>query len=320
MRVSAAILAAAVLTLLSGAARAESLPPQLKVGTMIEGDVIRLGDIWDNAGDKAATAVASAPQPGRRVTLDARWLAAVAAAHHLDWRPATLFDKTMVERAAQTVDTASIETELREALALEGAPAGSQIEIANRNALHVVVPVGTPATIGVRDVMWDPRMNRFSATVEIPAGSVAATRVKVAGRLYATTRIPVLTHTINRGDVISERDIQWVDVRDDQVRRDIAVDARQLVGLEPRFPLRANTPVRLNDVQRPVAVSKGQSVTMVMKNRFMTLTAQGRAIEDGGVGDVIRLTNVQTKQTVEGRVDGPGMVTVTPGGTRALAN
>jgi len=312
---------AAALSFGAAAAWAEEpLPVQLKTSVSLEGDVIRLGDLWDNIGDKAATPLANAPQPGKRITLEPRWLAAVAQSYGINWHPASAFEHSVVERVGQTVDHRVIETELREALRLEGAPANASIEIANRAALQIVVPTTIVPTVGVRDLVYDPRMNRFSAVVEVPAGAANATRVKIGGNIFASARIPVLSHAMTRGDTITEQDIEWVDVREEVVRRDIVTNLRQMVGQEPRYPLRAGAPVRMVELQKPVVVAKNAPVTMTIRTRFMTLSALGSAVDDGSIGDIIRVTNTHSKQVVEARVDGPGEVSVTPTDMHALAN
>ncbi|KIM00704.1 Flagellar basal-body P-ring formation protein FlgA [Paramagnetospirillum magnetotacticum MS-1] len=303
-----------------GTANAAELPPQLKPNAVLTGDAITLGDIWENIGDKAGTPLANAPAPGKRITLETRWLMAVAQSYGIDWRPASAFERTVVERAGQSVDIRTIETELKEALSMEGAPAGATIEISNRQQLHIVIPANASPTVAIKDLSYDPRMNRFQAVVESPAGAPNSVRFKVMGSVYASARIPVLAHAMGRGEVIAEADIQWVEVREEVVRRDIVSNPRMLIGQEPRYQLRAGVPVRTNEVQKPLAVGKNSSVTIVLRSKFMTLTAQGRAMEDGSVGDVIRVTNVQSKQTVDARIEGPGQVSVMSGGMRALAH
>jgi flagella basal body P-ring formation protein FlgA len=295
-----------------------ALPAQLRPAVMIEGDVIHLGDIWENLGTKGDTALANAPQPGKRIVLETRWLAAVAHAYGIDWRPASTFERTVVERAGRTLDVRAVERELREALVLEGAPQGAGIEIANRTALSLPLPITTDPTVGIRDLVYDARMNRFTATIEVPAGAPGATRLKVSGSIYSSIRLPVLARPLGRGDVISERDIEWIEVRDQLAQRDVITNPRHLIGLEPRQALRAGAPVRTADLQKPVSVAKNSAVTMVVRTAFMTLTAQGRAVENGSLGDVIRVTNLQSKQVVDARVDGPGQVSVIPAGQRAL--
>lgn len=313
------LLIAAFLTLSALPAWAAELPVALREIALVKGDVVRLGDLWDNLGPKAEVVIANAPLPGKRVTADARWLAAVAQAHSLSWQPANAFERIVIERQASRVDPKVVEQELREALALEGVPGNFEMDVGNRGALEIVVPGDADQAVAVRDVNWDPRTHRFTATIEVPAGAPDAVRSRINGRVFPTTRIPVLARAVNRGDVIREADIQWVEVREDQVRRDSVVDPAAIIGMEPRFTIRAGLPVRGSDLQRPLLVTRNAPVTIALKTPFMTLTTQGRAVEDGGKGDLIRVTNLTTKRVVEATVTGPGIVSVA-GSPRLLAN
>ena len=314
------LLFAALLLLTPQIVLAASLPPQLRSATTVEGEAIHLGDLWENLDEKAGTAIVAAPQPGKHITLDARWLAAVAQTNGIDWRPASNFDRIVVTRGGQVVDATAIESELREALDMEGLPKGSGFEITNRASLGVTIPTGVQANVAVREMALDLRTQRFSAIVEVPAGSPSAVRLKVAGRIFVMSRLPVLTRAVNRGDVIGEKDVEWIEVREENVRRDIAIDPRELIGMEPRFQVKAGVPVRISELQRPLMVTRNSTVTMVLRTPYMTLTAQARAIDDGGRGDIVKVTNLQTKQIVEAKVEGPGTVSVSAGGPRILSN
>lgn len=315
------LLFAAMFALVSASAFAGALPVTLKPAAIIEADTVKLGDLWDNLGDKADTIIANAPQPGKRITADARWLVAVAQNYGVVWQPASNFDRIVIERAGQIVELKLIETEIKEALGMEGVPAPFDFEIANRSALNITIPSsGGPAGVAVRDVVWDSRTSRFTATIEVPAGSPTATRQRVNGRVFTVSRIPVLNRAISRGEIIGEHDVEWIDARAENVRRDMVTDPRQLIGQEPRFQLRQGAPVRLAEVQRPVLVGRNSMVTMTLKTPYMSLATQGRATEEGGKGDIIHVTNLQTKRVVEAIVDGPGTVTVAQAGGRALAN
>ena len=292
------------------AALADSLPMQLKTGATVTQDVIRVGDLWENAGDKANLAIAQAPQPGKRVTLDNRWLVNLANNNGLEWRSSSQFERIVVERGGQSIDLNLVETELREALTLEGMPKGSTFEISNRQSLSLIIPMDAEPTIAIKDLSIDARTQRFTATVETPAGSPSALRVKVSGRTFNTTRLPVLGRAMNRGETIGEQDIIWTEVRDDNLRQDLVIDPKKIIGMEPRLLLKALSPLRIADLQRPMAVSRNGLVTMTLQTPFMTLITQGKAMEDAGVGDIVRVTNLQTKQIVEARVQGPGSVMV----------
>lgn len=291
----------------------------LRPNAVVDGDVVKLGDLFDNVGTKADVAIARAPAPGRRATLDADWLQRVANMNGIDWRPQNAFEQSVVERSGVTVTHDQIEAELLTALAGQGVAGDSQIELANR-ATQVVVPVGVPLQIGVRDLFYDNHYKRFTATVEVPANSPSATRIRVTGRVFQTVDVPVLSRQVSRGDVIAARDISWAKMREDTIRRDIAIDPSQIVGMTPRQLVRSGQMISTSDLQKPVAVARGALVTMVLKNGSMSLSAQGHAVEQGSVGDVIRVTNSHSNLTVEGRIEGPNMVSVSLNGATALAN
>lgn len=291
----------------------------LRPNIVVDGEVLKLGDIFDNAGAKADVAVARAPAPGRRATLDADWLQRVAMMNGLDWRAQNAFEQSVVERAGVTVTHDQIEAELLSALAGQGVAGDCQIELANRGA-QMVVPIGVELKIGVRDLFYDERYKRFTATVEVPANSPSASRMRVTGRVFQTIDIPVLNRQVTRGEVISQRDITWTKMREDVVRRDVAIDPSQIVGMTPRQTVRGGQMVSTADLQKPIAIARGALVTMVLKYGAMSLSTQGHAVEQGSVGDLIRVTNSHSNLTVEGRIEGPNVVSVSLNGATALAN
>ncbi|MTJ82614.1 MAG: flagellar basal body P-ring formation protein FlgA [Telmatospirillum sp.] len=291
----------------------------LRNNVVVDGDILKLGDLFDNVGSKADTAIARSPAPGRRAILDAEWLQRVAVTNRIDWQPQNAFEQSVVERSGVTISHDQIEMEILAALADQGVPADAQIELANRTAT-LVVPVGANAQIGVRDVLYDQRYKRFTVTVEAPVNSPSATRIRLAGRVFQTTEVPVLSHPVNRGDVITKQDITWNRVREDNVRRDVITDASQMIGYTPRQMLRPGQMVSTADIQKPLAVLRGALVTMVLKSGTMSLSTQGHAVEQGSVGDVIRVTNSHSNLTVEGRIEGTNLVSVSMNGATALAN
>jgi len=143
-----------------------------------------------------------------------------------------------------------------------------------------------------------------------PAGDLSAKRVRVSGRLFKTMEIPVPSRRVLAGEVISRQDIKWIRVRASRLHTDIIVEEVDLVGKSPRRGLKAGYPVRSSTVRRPVLVPKGSLVTMILRAPKMLLTAQGKALQDGADGDVIRITNLQSDKIVEAEVIAAGQVAV----------
>jgi flagella basal body P-ring formation protein FlgA len=124
--------------------------------------------------------------------------------------------------------------------------------------------------------------------------------------------VPVLAERKLPGEIIRDADIRIEQMRLGMLPRDAISDESQLIGLEAKRGLVAGKAIRQVDLQRPVLVNKGSLVTIVLRRGAMLLTARGKALDAGGAGDTIRVTNTASKSTVEGVVTGAGTVTVEP--------
>ena len=120
--------------------------------------------------------------------------------------------------------------------------------------------------------------------------------------------MPVLARSIRRGETIRARDLDFVKQRRKSIGRNTIIDISQIVGKTPRRYLQTGKPMRMTDLRMPILVAKGKLVTLILKNQHIQITAQGRALEDGAKGDVVRVANTRSRQTVQGVVVGPNLV------------
>jgi len=299
-------------------AAAEAL---LRHRVIVEGPMVTLGDLFDNVGEKAQVAVMRAPAPGQRVGVDGDWLSHVAMINGVSWHPHGLFEEASIERSGIAISQERVLSSLHDALAQKGASGEFEVEIDGRQQ-QMVVPVGSPAEMTVRDLYYNRQDQRFTATVAVPQDGVEAARMIVSGRLVQTVQIPVLSRDVTHGDVITASDISYVSMRETDLRTNLVRDPDQIVGMTPKQQtLRAGQTVLATALQRPLAVARGAIVTMALTYGGMSLSAQGRAIDQGALGEVIRVSNTHSNVTVEGTIDGPNHVRVTlGGGPVALAN
>lgn len=301
----------------AAAPAAEAAPVTLRQSVTVSGGMVRLGDLFVPAGDKAEAAVAYAPAPGKRAIFDARWLYRVARAYGLNWRPLGIHEKAVVVRESIVIGRREIADHILAALVDKGVDADMQVELSNR-MLRIHVPGDSTATVAVEDVAYDPRTRRFIAIVVAPADDPAARRIRVTGRVHRVIDVPVLTRRVLAGEVIRERDVKWIAMRGDRLQRDTIQDPGALIGKSPRRGLRAGVPVRVSDVRLPVLVPRRSLVTITYRVRSMTLTARGRALEDGGAGDTVRVANIQSNTVVQAVVTGVNRVSVQPAGPIAM--
>ena len=122
--------------------------------------------------------------------------------------------------------------------------------------------------------------------------------------------MPVLARSIRRGETIRTRDLEFVKKRRKSIGRNTIIDVDQIVGKTPRRYLQTGKPMRMTDLRMPVLVAKGKLVTLTLKNQHMLITAQGKALEDGAKGEVVRVTNTRSRQTVQGVVMGHNRVAI----------
>jgi len=122
------------------------------------------------------------------------------------------------------------------------------------------------------------------------------------------TPIVVPAHDIARGDVISDSDLAFVKVPASQLSGGAVTQLDALAGHEARRYLRAGEPVRPSDVRMPVLVTKGSTVTMTFAMPGIMLTAIGKAMSEGGMGETVTVLNPVSYRQVTCTVTGPGQV------------
>jgi flagella basal body P-ring formation protein FlgA len=132
----------------------------------------------------------------------------------------------------------------------------------------------------------------------------------VAYPAFADTgmRVVVPNRDIARGETIGESDLAYGTIASTNVFSGIATTMDALKGMEARRMLRANEIVRVDDVRHPIVVAKGSIVTMTFEAPGVTLTAVGRAMAEGGIGETITVQNPASFRQISAIVTGPGAV------------
>lgn len=126
--------------------------------------------------------------------------------------------------------------------------------------------------------------------------------------LAGGARIAVPVRDIARGEIIADSDLTYGSAAPGQMRSGLAVSMADLSGMQARRYLRAGELVLTSDVRRPVLVSKGETVTMTVELPGVSLTATGRALSEGGLGESITVVNPVSYRQIMATVIGPGTV------------
>jgi flagella basal body P-ring formation protein FlgA len=82
-----------------------------------------------------------------------------------------------------------------------------------------------------------------------------------------------------------------------------------VVNAEATRDLPAGQVVRSNDIRRAVLVKQGQSALMTVgQGKGFEITVRVEAMQDGRMGEQIRLKNTESGRLLTGTVTGPGAV------------
>ena len=124
-------------------------------------------------------------------------------------------------------------------------------------------------------------------------------------------RIVVPTRDIARGQTISDSDLTYATVAGSALMSGTVTSFAAVKDMEARRMLRAGEALRADDVRRPVVVTKGQTVTMLFHAPGVELTAMGRAMGEGGIGDTVTVQNPSSFRMIIGVITAPGTVLAT---------
>lgn len=278
---------------------------------VVEEATLRLGDLFEGAGPRAAQPIGAAPAPGRRLVIEAAQLAALARAHGLAWRPLSAQDRVVVERPGQMLPRAEILGTLRAALLECGLDPEAELELGPL-ALPMVPP-GTARHLAVESASLDPPSGRFSATLTVLAKDMPGLRLRLAGRAVPSLPVVVAARRLAPGDILGPGDARLVRLRAERVRPGTAERLDQVLGQQVQRPLGAETPLQRGDLAAPLLVGRNALVTMVLEAPGISLTAQGRAMAAAPQGGLVPVMNLGSRTVVEGQVTGPGRVRVAMG-------
>jgi flagellar basal body P-ring formation protein FlgA len=272
---------------------------------------VRLSDLFSGVPPIIDRDIAQAPPPGRSATYDAPLLEKLAETYRLDWRAANVGDHVTLTTAAMRITADDMRVAILRKIKASGVRGEIEVGLDNR-AVEIDLPSTMPPDFFVNNFDYDPASRRFRCEIVAGRGSVSLA-LPVSGRASVSRHIPVLARRLDSGAVIALTDIDWVTVPDERITANTVTGADQLIGHELRRVVADGDVIHTNDVIPARLVTRGSLVTLRVETPYMQLTSQGRALQDGAEGDVVRVNNTQSNRMVEGTVTGPGEVSVRAG-------
>ncbi|MEL6509687.1 MAG: flagellar basal body P-ring formation chaperone FlgA [Pseudomonadota bacterium] len=84
----------------------------------------------------------------------------------------------------------------------------------------------------------------------------------------------------------------------------------QAIGRESRVVLYAGRPILADDITAPALIERNQIVTLIVSQNGLKISTEGRALERGAVGDMVKAMNLSSRSTVNGTVTADGHIQI----------
>lgn len=284
---------------------AATLIPQVAVSS----DQVHLSDLFSDLDAHQDAVLGAAPQPGKTMVIGSRTLTRVAGLYNVDWQATSPLDQVVVTRDVQTIAPELIKDAIKSALKAKGVTGEFNVSL---GGLPPAITLGgeVPATVEVAQMNFTSGRDVFSATLAAPSAANPLKTVSVSGVIEKSQEIPVLKSMLKNGDVIGAADIEWMSVTTKNMVYDTLTDVDQLIGKTPVRALQAGEAVRKRDLISPQLVARGDEVIIEFVNGTMALSVKGKAMQPGAEGELIRVVNLSSNQSLRAEVVGDRMVRV----------
>lgn len=113
--------------------------------------------------------------------------------------------------------------------------------------------------------------------------------------------------TLTRGTIIQASDVSVQHAANESREQLLA----EVVGQEVKRTIYSGQRINQHSIGTPVLVKRNSRVTMIYRYGRLEITAFGRALEAGGVGDIVTIMNLDSRQKVISVINKSGSVEVT---------
>jgi flagella basal body P-ring formation protein FlgA len=312
-----------VLLALGGTALAQSAPPPpaLRASVTVTSDVVRIGDIVDNAGPVADIPIFRSPDLGTTGAVATDRIVDAIRPHQLIGIDTRGLAEVVVTRASRAISAQEISGRIAQALSGQYGFGDAHDILVNfdRDVRTLQVEPDVTGELQVLSMAYEPRTAHFDVTFGLTSSmEMRKQSTHYTGTAIATVDALVVDHPVDRGQVIKASDVTVL--RRPKTDTAVVTDMKSVVGLAARHPLQPNQPINAADLMKPEIVSRNNTVTIVYQAPGVTLTLRGQAQDSGALGDTISVLNSESKRVVQAVVSGPDRVSVSAITTRVVDN
>lgn len=161
------------------------------------------------------------------------------------------------------------------------------------------------------EISWPDGARRVgNLTVGVRCPGPSSWSMFVRARVEVHETILVTSRPLTRGARLSMNDMDFSSQDITRLNSGYYTDPQELLGSVLTRSVRAGTVYTPSLVKAAAVVRRGQRVNIIAETQAIQVRMEGEALSDGAVGDVIRVRNISSRQEIDAKVIGPGLVQV----------
>jgi flagella basal body P-ring formation protein FlgA len=281
----------------------------------VDGNLVRIGDLVENAGAAADIPIFRAPDLGETGAVPASRVLDAVRPHGLIGIETRGLAEISVTRASRAITREEIEARLGAAIAVQtGLPGIDKLALSfDREAPTLYLEPAARAELEITRISYDRRSGRFDASMTVPGSELMRRApLRLTGTAVETREVATLARRLTKGETLTAADIVIQRRPLGEVPSDALETRDQAVGQTAKRPLQPGQALRAGDLMRPELVQRDHVVSLIYEAPGILLSMRAKALESGGQGEVINVLNMQSKRTLQATIIGPGQVAITP--------
>jgi len=172
---------------------------------------------------------------------------------------------------------------------------------------QLAIPQRVSLPKGVRDLeivapaSWDG-WGAVSMALLVRVNGVVEKNLPLRLVVDAKTEMVVANRQLLAGSVLTAEDLS---LQQREVAQAGGLHVRAIedvIGMKLRSMVRSGAPVKSNQLQKVPVINNGQLVTIVAESDGYRMTVTGRAKGSGGVGDIIKVENLDSRKQFPARI------------------
>jgi flagellar basal body P-ring formation protein FlgA len=156
--------------------------------------------------------------------------------------------------------------------------------------------------------LQDPNHSGGNITVHVACRGSSPWTILTSAQAIVYRPMAVASRNLQRGELINSADVDVAVLDVSQLRQGYKSTPEDIIGKQLKYPVNKGEAFRISVLDMPLAIKRGDQVSIEALTGNIRVATTGTAISDGRIGQQIKIKNNQSARILSAKVLGPGKV------------